>query len=80
MKNDSSTLVVIPSGKEEDLEKVGSKFQTTYYEFVCEVPYVISLPEISEEELMELAHKHGEFAYIESPEEDIYSLSDGTPL
>ena len=36
--------------------------------------------EISDDELLRLAHKNNEFFYLENPEEDIYSLSDGTPL
>lgn len=80
MKNDISPLVVFPQDKKDDFEEVGSSFQTTYFEFVYEAPTIISLVEASDEELLELAHSHGDFSYLENPEEDIYSLSDGTPL
>lgn len=80
MKKDISALVEFSNENKILLEERGSEFQTTFFEFVYEAPLAIPLVEMSDEDLLKLAHKHGEFSYLEKPEEDIYTLSDGTPL
>jgi len=79
-KNDSDLIVISDKGKDE-LEEVGSKFATTYFEFIYDaVPRTIPLIEASDEDLVTLVRETGAVSYLESAEEDIYSLSDGTPL
>jgi len=79
-KNDSDLIVISDKGKDE-LKEVGSKFATTYFEFVYDAaPRAIPLIEASDEDMVNLVRESGSLSYLESTEEDIYSLSDGTPL
>lgn len=52
----------------------------SYFKFRIEMVYTITIPELSDEEILMLAQRHGQFDFLEEPEEDIYDLSDGTPL
>jgi hypothetical protein len=80
MKNNKSSLITISQKGTEEFKEIGSKFETTYFEFIYEAPIIIPASEINDEEMLKLAHDNKEFAYLENPEEDIYSISDGTPL
>lgn len=81
MKKIDSDLIII-SGKGKDaFNEMGSKFATTYFEFVYDAASLtLPLVEASDEDLVTLVRETGAVSYLESPEEDIYSLSDGTPL
>ncbi len=80
MIRNNSPLVIFDKGMDKKVEELGSRFQTTYFEFVCEVLTVMPVLEMSDEELLGLAQRNKEFSYLENSEENIYSLSDGTAL
>lgn len=41
---------------------------------------IIHLEELSDSEILNLSEKMGTFSFLNSPEEDIYTLSDGKPI
>lgn len=80
MQKENDSLITFPAKQSEEFVEKGSEFQTTYFEFVFELPIVVPLEEVSDEELLKLVESSGEFSYLNTTEEDIYTLSDGTPL
>lgn len=65
---------------EEFREESGQLYQT-YFSFRIEIqPIFVVSEELSDEEIVQLAQQAGDFKDLEAPEEDIYTLSDGTPL
>ncbi len=65
---------------EEFQEEPGELYQT-YFSFRIEIqPVFLVADELSDEEIVQLAQQTGDFKDLEAPEEDIYTLSDGTPL
>ena len=65
-----------PQQSEEVGTKVGDSYFTISAQFVCAIPLI----EATDEELMYLVEKSGAFSFWESPEEDVYTLEDGSPL
>ena len=65
---------------EEFREEPGELYQT-YFSFRVEFqPIFVVREELSDKEIVQLAQQSGGFEDLEAPEEDIYTLSDGTPL
>lgn len=64
---------------EPETKKDGPELKCTYYRFLFEIPQIVPYQELADEEILTLAEKVGTFDFLHSPEEDIYSPSDGTP-
>ena len=64
----------------QQCEEVGTKVGDSYFTISAQFVFVAPLIEATDEELMYLVEKSGAFAFWESPEEDIYTLEDGSPL
>lgn len=43
-------------------------------------PKIFSVEELSDQDILLLVEKSGAFSFLDDPEEDIYSTSDGIPL
>jgi hypothetical protein len=81
MKADNYPLITIgQTGQDKQFQERGSEFQTTYFEFTYEAPVVIPLVEATDDEILKVADRSGNFNYLKTADEDIYSLSDGIPL
>ena len=52
----------------------------SYFSFVLEVYQNLSYPELTDDEILTIADQAGTFEFLNDPEEDIYSPSDGTPI
>ncbi len=61
-------------------EEVGTEVAYSYFTISAEIAVVIPLVEATDEELLYLVEKSGAFAFWESPEEDVYTVEDGSPL
>ena len=46
----------------------------------ADVPQIFSGEELSDQDILLLVEKSGSFSFLDDPEEDIYSASDGIPL
>jgi len=46
----------------------------------ADVSQIFSTEELSDQDILLLVAKSGSFSFLDDPEEDIYSTSDGTPL
>ena len=52
----------------------------SYFSFDIQVYQKTSYPELTDEEILTIADQAGTFEFLNDPEEDIYSPSDGTPI
>lgn len=65
----------------EDFQEEPGELYKTYFNFRIEFqPIFLVSEELSDEEIVQLAQQAGDFKDLEAPEEDVYTLSDGTPL
>ena len=64
-----------------ETSKEGPELKCYFYQFTANLhPLIIPCQELTDEEIITLAEKSGSFDFLYDPEEDIYSLSDGTPI
>ena len=79
-----TTLVNVPrtfDKESQQSEEVGTKVGDSYFTVSsAQCVFAIPLIEATDEELMYLVEKSGAFSFWENPEEDIYTLEDGSPL
>ena len=76
------TLVTFSKVLDQDIpqyEEMGTKAAYSYFTISAEVP-MIEAAEATDDELLYLVEKSGAFAFWESPEEDVYTIQDGSPL
>ena len=52
----------------------------TYYKFIVDASLPTSSEELTDKEVLALAEKAGTFDFLNAPDEDVYNLSDGTPI
>ncbi len=67
-------------GPSEDFQEEPGELYQTYFNFRIEFPAFLTPEELSDEEVVQLAQQIGDFKDLDAPEEDMYTLSDGTPL
>lgn len=60
--------------------KGGPGLKCVYYEFIVDASPLTSSEELTDEEILTLTEKAGTFDFLNDPEEDIYNLTDGTPI
>ncbi|MFV1976276.1 MAG: hypothetical protein ACC651_11050 [Candidatus Scalindua sp.] len=66
---------------EVETSKEGPELKCYFYIYTVNLhPVLIPYQELTDEEIITLAEKSGSFDFLNDPEEDIYSLSDGTPI
>lgn len=78
-----TALINVPRAFDKETrqsEEVGTKVGDSYFTISAQFVFAIPLIEATDEELMYLVEKSGAFSFWESPEEDIYTLEDGSPL
>ena len=75
-------LKIFKKGNAEvETAKEGPELECTFYLFTANLqPLIIPYEELTDEEVITLAEKSGSFDFLNDPEEDIYSSSDGTPI
>lgn len=61
-------------------EEIGTLVGDSYFTIFAQFVFVSPLLEATDEELMYLVERSGAFAFWNIPEEDIYTIEDGTPL
>jgi hypothetical protein len=61
-------------------EEEGTHVGYSYFTISADIVVALSIIEAADEELAYLAAQSGAFAFWESPDEDIYTLEDGSPL
>ena len=64
----------------EDIIEEATIPRVSYFTFRIELPQVPITPELSDLEVLHFAQLNGQFNFLNEPEEDIYNLSDGSPL
>ena len=74
--------ITIPGGFDHDppYQEIGTILLKSYFSIEIELPVVPTITEASDEEFLQFMEAAGAFAFLESREEDLYSLEDGTPL
>lgn len=63
-----------------ETREVGTRPLIDYFRFEVIVGFEPSVSEAGDEEILPLLDRSGSFSFLESPEEDIYTLEDGNPL
>ena len=79
----TAALITVPNvcNDESQLnEEIGTQFGSSYYTFFAQFVSVLAAPliEATDDELLCLFEKSGAFAFWNSPEEDIYTVKDGS--
>jgi len=62
--------------KAPDFKEIPTRFHRIIYNCAYKIP----VQEASDLEVLTLSEKMGVFSFLDHPDEDIYSLSDGNPL
>lgn len=78
-----TALINVPRAFDKETqqsEEVGTKVGDSYFTISAQFVFAIPLIEATDEELMYLVEKSGAFSFWASPEEDIYTLEDGSSL
>jgi len=66
---------------EAETSKEGPELKCYFYLYTVNLhPVLTPYQELSDDEIITLAEKSGSFDFLNDPEEDIYSPSDGTPI
>lgn len=60
--------------------KESPELKCTYYRFIVDASRPTSSEELTDKEVLALAEKTGTFDFLNTPDEDIYNPSDGTPI
>jgi hypothetical protein len=63
-----------------ETREIGTRPLIDYFRFGIIVDFEPSISEADDKEILSLLDKSGSFSFLESPEEDIYTLEDGNPL
>jgi len=83
---------VVPPKAKRSVEQEGVRVSRTFssqernWIFIGEigksadVPQIFFREELSDQDILLLVEKSGSFSFLDDPEEDIYSTSDGIPL
>lgn len=66
--------------KAAEVREVGTRPLIDYFRFEVIVDFEPPISEAGDEEIVALLDKSGSFSFLDSPEEDIYTLEDGKPL
>ena len=69
---------VVSSPSSEDFVEIGNICYN--FSVVLPIPQIKKIVEMTDKELQVLIDKSGTFDFWDEEEEDIYSISDGTPL
>ena len=64
------------TNKESNIQEVSD----AYFHYVINVNILLDEIEATDNEMMTLSEKTGQFLFLENKDEDIYTESDGSPL